>query len=82
VLSLLVKDTGKRLGCGREGADEIKAHRFWRSVDWERLRNKELPPPWRPKVTSALDTSHFDDYDESPDETPYTDDGSKWDAAF
>lgn len=82
MLSLLVKEVSKRLGCGRDGAEEVKGHRFFRPIDWDRLRRKELAPPWRPKVTSPLDTSHFDEYDEGGDEAPYTDDGTKWDAAF
>ncbi|RYY35050.1 hypothetical protein EON62_02800 [archaeon] len=82
ILQLLVKDVSKRLGCQRNGAKDVKDHRFFASVKWDKLRAKELAPPWRPKVASALDTSNFDAYDEDDRVHPYRDDGSKWDATF
>nr|AML79589.1 putative LOV domain-containing protein [Asteromonas gracilis] len=42
---LLVKDPSKRLGT-RTGAEEIKAHPFFKSVNWALLRNE--PPPYVP----------------------------------
>ena len=42
------------------GAAEVKAHPFFRHVDWKELRAKRLPVPWQPTLKSALDTSNFD----------------------
>lgn len=81
ILQLLVKDVSKRLGCMRGGAGDVKAHPFFRTVDWERLRRREVAPPWRPRIANALDTSNFDDYDETDKVAPYTGD-QEWDAGF
>jgi serine/threonine protein kinase len=81
ILQILVKDVAKRLGCLRGGAADIKAHPFFRSMDWDRLRRRELPAPWRPRLAGALDTSNFDEYDETDKVAPYSGDAD-WDAGF
>ena len=80
---LLVKDVPKRLGCLRGGAGDIKAHRFFRGMDWDALARKERPVPWRPSLRGALDTSHFDAYDEDDRLDAYRDDElAGWDNDF
>lgn len=44
ILKRLICDADQRLG--RNGADEIKAHPFFKSLDWDSLR--ELTPPYIP----------------------------------
>lgn len=44
---LLIRDPARRLG-GRAGAEEIKAHRFFESINWSLIRNE--PPPFAPKA--------------------------------
>jgi hypothetical protein len=46
---MLDKDRKKRLGSKGDAA-EILAHPFFRSLDILKLANKELPPPFIPKV--------------------------------
>ena len=41
---MLKKDPLQRLG-SKGGAKEIKAHRFFRKIDWKKLERKELKPP-------------------------------------
>lgn len=54
----LICDPERRLGIN--GADEIKTHPFFQLIDWDvGIRNYE--PPYIPKITHDLDTSHFDD---------------------
>ena len=82
ILRLLVKDIPKRLGCLRGGAQDIKEHRFFRSLDFDALVHRTLPSPWQPELTDPLDTHHFDEYDEEDDVEPYRDDGSNWEKDF
>ncbi|KAI1007371.1 Serine/threonine-protein kinase [Podosphaera aphanis] len=51
----LVCNTENRLGRG--GADEIKAHKFFRGVDFTSLR--WIRAPFEPKLSSDADTTYF-----------------------
>ena len=77
-----MKDIPKRLGCLRGGAADIKAHRFYRGLDWGDLLAKRVQAPWRPVLTNPLDTSNFDEYDEDDTCEPYRDDGTAWEKDF
>lgn len=48
LIRLLDRDPARRLGAG--GASEIKAHRFFETVDWKRLLQKKIQPTFRPNV--------------------------------
>ncbi|KAF8315706.1 AGC/Akt protein kinase [Clavulina sp. PMI_390] len=56
---LLTREAAQRLGV--RGAESIKTHPFFaRHIDWLRLMQKKIQPPFRPSVESAIDTSNFD----------------------
>ncbi|KAI6656352.1 cGMP-dependent protein kinase 1 isoform 2 [Oopsacas minuta] len=57
---LLRKDPSQRLGGGKDGPAEVKSHPFFASIDWEKLFNKEIDPPFKPKIKSVTDVSYFD----------------------
>ena len=57
---LLEKDKTRRLGSGPGDVEEIKAHAFFRSINWDDLYNKRYEPPFNPNVSGDLDLRHFD----------------------
>lgn len=57
---LLVKDPNNRLGGGPDDAREIMAHPFFSCINWTDLVQKKITPPFKPQVTSDIDTRYFD----------------------
>jgi serine/threonine protein kinase len=62
---LLTHDRAKRFGCLKNGAEDIKKHKWYKGVDWDHMLNRQLPVPFRPNVKAPDDTSMFDRYPES-----------------
>ncbi|GLJ39601.1 hypothetical protein SUGI_0809330 [Cryptomeria japonica] len=56
----LLCDVDHRLGS--RGVDEIKAHPWFRGIQWDRLY--EMEAAYKPVVTGELDTQNFEKYDE------------------
>lgn len=57
--SLLTRDPSQRLGVN--GAEEIKKHPFFSNyVDFKKLSQKKIQPPFKPSVASPVDVSNFD----------------------
>lgn len=59
VKGLLNRNPKHRLGAIDDGR-ELRAHPFFADIDWEALRQKKVPPPFKPHLTSETDTSNFD----------------------
>jgi len=57
---LLERNPKKRLGGGSGDVEEIKKHPFFKSIDWTKLENKEIEPPFRPYLINELDVRFFD----------------------
>ena len=65
VKHLLEGDLTKRYGNLKGGVKDIKGHRFFNDLDWEKLNKMELLPPYVPQVKSASDLSNFCSYPDS-----------------
>lgn len=59
VKGLLNRNPKHRLG-SQGDARELRAHAFFNDIDWELLRLKKIPPPFKPHIASETDTSNFD----------------------
>jgi serine/threonine protein kinase len=66
---LLTADRTKRLGCLRNGAEDVKAHKWFARVDWDAVYGCSIRPPFAPRVKGESDTSNFDDYPDSDEDS-------------
>lgn len=57
---LLTREPEKRLGSGPTDAQEIMSQPFFKNINWEDIYHKRGPPPFKPAIKSATDTSNFD----------------------
>jgi serine/threonine protein kinase len=61
VNKLLQKNPLKRLGAGPNDALDVRRHRFFQGVEWEKLLQKQLDAPFVPPLGSDRDVSQFDE---------------------
>ena len=59
VKGLLNRNPRHRLGAQRD-AEELKEHLFFADTDWDAVANKQVVPPFKPKLKNILDVSNFD----------------------
>jgi protein kinase X len=78
---LLTPDRSRRLGSLRGGAHDVMKHKFFKSIDWTDLANREIPSPLVPETRGEGDTRNFDVYDED-DEEDYNDDAAAYAGMF
>ncbi|XP_035779501.1 cAMP-dependent protein kinase catalytic subunit alpha-like isoform X2 [Anopheles albimanus] len=64
IQNLLQTDLSRRYGNLRNGTDDIKQHRWFKSVNWYALLNRDLIAPYVPKLEGPGDASLFDFHDE------------------
>lgn len=64
IRKLLVHDRTRRLGNMKNGASDVKSHRWFRKVSWDDVYNRKLDPPIVPRVRHVGDARNFHDYPE------------------
>ena len=74
ILKQLINDPDKRLG--RNGADEIKKHPFFKNINWLHIK-ETLIPPFIPELNGPYDAKYFDEYEETEPFYPL-DSGNKY----
>ena len=62
---LLVKDPFQRIT--EEG---IKSHEFFQGINWDQCDRGRLIPLMVPDISGPADTTYYDNYSESPDDSP------------
>ncbi|GFP83373.1 serine/threonine-protein kinase 38-like [Phtheirospermum japonicum] len=70
----LLCNVEKRLGT--RGADEIKAHPWFKGLDWDKLY--QMKAAFIPEVNDELDTQNFEKFEESDSQNPSTTKSGPW----
>ena len=70
IKKLLIADLTKRYGCLKNGAADVKNHKWLNTIPYADLYQKKPTAPVIPQVSGANDTSNFDPYPESTEEPP------------
>lgn len=65
IRNLLQIDLSRRFGNLKNGTADIKGHRWFHHTNFEGIYNRQVEPPFRPKIKNPADTSNFDDYPDS-----------------
>ncbi|XP_022888384.1 serine/threonine-protein kinase AtPK2/AtPK19-like [Olea europaea var. sylvestris] len=58
---LLQKEANMRLGNGLRGSDEIKGHKWFKSISWKKLEAREIQPSFLPLVAGKHCIANFDE---------------------
>ena len=74
ILRKLISDPETRLGVN--GAGEIKAHPFFKGINWNHIK-ETLVPPFIPELKNNYDTKYFDEFEEDEPFYPINNDNSK-----
>ena len=61
LINKLINSSNKRLG--KNGAEEIKKHPFFKDLDWDNIRT--MKPPFIPKIKNEYDTKYFEIFEEN-----------------
>ena len=59
LISRMINNSEERLG--KNGVEEIKAHPFFKNIDWDNIRNTKAP--FVPELKNDYDTKYFDELD-------------------
>lgn len=68
ISKLLVADRTQRFGCLKDGAQDIKDHKWFASIDWGKCFARGLKPPFVPPQHGPNDTRNFEKYADSTDQ--------------
>ncbi|XP_063233351.1 cAMP-dependent protein kinase catalytic subunit alpha-like isoform X2 [Bacillus rossius redtenbacheri] len=64
VKGLLQADITRRYGCMRNGADDIKNHKWFTQISWTDVLNQRVKPSYVPRAKAVTEHSNFDRYEE------------------
>jgi serine/threonine protein kinase len=54
VKHLLAADVSKRYGCMKNGADDVKNHRWFDGLEWNKLMEQQIKAPYIPTIKYAV----------------------------
>ncbi|CDS07382.1 hypothetical protein LRAMOSA01331 [Lichtheimia ramosa] len=56
----LRKNPNTRLGYGDDGTEQVKAHKWFRRINWTSIKERKVTPPLKPKITDPELAENFD----------------------
>ena len=56
---LLVKDPKQRLGAGDGGVEKLKQHPYFKSINWDDLKELKVTPPFIPEIRDDTDLKYI-----------------------
>ena len=59
---LLNRNKNARLGAGADGSERVKTSRFFAKINWSRLYERKVSPPYIPQVEGPDCCANFDDH--------------------
>ena len=51
---------------GRLRLDQVRKHRFFKTIDWEKVESRQITPPYRPSFSCDYDSSNFAKFTADP----------------
>ncbi|XP_065871409.1 serine/threonine-protein kinase AtPK2/AtPK19-like [Euphorbia lathyris] len=60
--ALLQKEASKRLGSGPGGSEEIKSHKWFKSINWKKLEAREITPSFLPEIAGKQCIANFEEH--------------------
>lgn len=69
IKKLLTADRTKRFGCLKNGAEDIKEHKWFKGIEWKDVFARKVKPPYVPAYKAPNDTSNFDKYPDSEEDS-------------
>merc|ERR1719446_556267 len=83
VTEMLCLEVSGRLTSGPDGVQKLKSHQFYTKLDWKKLEQRKMKPPFKPDLNQAgWNKNNFDSNIRFPQEVSYEPDGSGWDENF
>ncbi|KAJ8920703.1 hypothetical protein NQ315_004842 [Exocentrus adspersus] len=80
IKKLCTQSPSERLGGQKGRIEDIKSQPWFSSLNWFKLENFELAPPFKPILQNNVDTKYFEELEEL--NTVPLDDLSAWDSEF
>lgn len=65
-------DIEQRLGSGKSGLKNIKRQEFFKEIDWSKLGQYLVKPPFRPQMNAAESDQEFESFDAMTNELCYS----------
>lgn len=62
IKKLLTRRQASRFGNLSRGHQDIMDHAWFSDLDFDKLNNRKLKAPWKPKLSNPMDARNFDDF--------------------